>query len=70
LSRGAAPALRLAGRGGGSGSTVHFNPTINVTGGAAGPIKEAVNAALKLSMREFERVAIAVDHAAARRGYA
>jgi len=70
LSRTAAPPLRLAGRGGGSGSTVHFSPTINVTGGAAGPIKEAVNAALKLSMREFERVATAVDHAAARRGYA
>jgi len=68
LSSAAAPALRLAGRGG--GSTVHFNPTINVTGASPGPIKEAVNAALKLSMREFERVAIAVDHAAARRGYA
>ena len=59
-----APAARAEG-----GTVIHFSPTINVQGGPAAGVKEAVTEALKLSLREFERVAAAAGHAGARRAY-
>ncbi len=64
----AGPAKGAAGAGGGS-SVVNFSPTIHVAGGKPEETKAAVTQALKLSQREFERVAASSQHAAARRGY-
>ena len=57
-----------AGRAGG-GNVIHFSPTIHVGGGTPGAVKQAVGEALQLSVREFERVAAAANHAQARRAY-
>lgn len=64
----AGPAKGAAGAGGGA-NVVNFSPTIHVAGGKPEETKAAVTQALKLSQREFERVAAASQHAAARRGY-